>query len=122
MYCIFRNFVLLLIILVPHLSAIEQAEKANSELLMLDTLIEATQNSLECQQALREQVKKFQEMQRLYLQRPNDKDLLLQVAKSAQRLLDSIQANYLTQAFEPEFLSELTLFSQVASKRGIPKP
>ncbi len=105
------------------LFGVEQNNSSNSnEAIMLKSLIEATQRSLEQQKALLEQVKKYQEMQQSYLQQPEDKDLLLQVAKSAQRLLENIQANHLTQAFEPDFLSELTLFSQVAAKRGAPKP
>jgi hypothetical protein len=92
------------------------------ELSMLNALIEATQRSLEQQKNLLEQVKKYQELQQRYIEDPENKELLLQLAKEALRVQKSIEATHLKQAFEPEFLSELTLFSQIGLKRGIPRP
>jgi hypothetical protein len=93
-----------------------------NELTMLDTLIAATQQSLDKQKALREQIKKYQELQRLYLQNTEDNELLLRMVKQAQKILEGINENRLMHNFDPTFVSELNLFSQIASKYGVPKP
>lgn len=93
-----------------------------NELAMLDTLIAATQQSLEKQRALREQIKKYQELQKAYLDNTEDNELLLRIVKQASKVLDGINENRLGQNFDPAFISELTLFSQIAAKYGVPKP
>jgi hypothetical protein len=42
--------------------------------------------------------------------------------KSAYATLNTIKENHLEQTFDPDFISELTIISQVAKKRGVPKP
>lgn len=115
----------------PHLNPItsdlppsmpESQNKETNEFVILDSLIAATQQSLESQKTLREWVKQFKEIQNQCLLNPEDSDLLLRAVKVARRTLECMKENHLTQAFDPEFISELSLFAQVASKRGIPKP
>jgi hypothetical protein len=102
---------------------IKDPEKLLAEQLStLDHLIEMTKLSLKNQQALRQQIQDYQKIQELYLQNTHDNDLLFRMVKLAARILESIKENHLAQNFDTEFISELTLFSQIANKRGIPKP
>lgn len=94
----------------------------NNEIERLDTLIQATQQSLEGQKKLRDRIIEYQKIQDLYLKQPNDNDLLFKLIKSAYRTLESIKENNLVQIFDPDFINELTVLSQAATKRGIPKP
>lgn len=89
---------------------------------MMNNLIGATQKNLEAQKMIREQVVAYQKLQDLYVRNSQDKELVFQMVKAAHRLLENIKENNLTQAFDQDFLSELTVFSQVATKRGVPKP
>lgn len=92
------------------------------DLVMLDHLIEATQQSLENQKMLRQQIKEYQKLQFQYLNNSQDNELLYRMVKAAYTISENIKENHLSHAFSPEFMSEINLFSQVASKRGIPKP
>ena len=93
-----------------------------NEIARLDTLIQATEQSLEAQQKLRVQILEYQKLQDYYLQNPKDNELLLKLVKSAYRTLQTIKNNHLSQTFDSDFIDELTVFSQPATKRGIPKP
>ncbi len=94
----------------------------NNEIAMLDNLIDVTQQNLENQKNLRHLVKEYQKIQDLYLQNPDDKEALYRMVKIAYKTLGNIKENHLTHLFDSDFISELSLLSQVASKRGIPKP
>jgi len=100
----------------------EEKDVVGKQLVLLDQLIAVTQENLEKQKALQKAILEYQKLQDLYLQNPNDNEVLFCMVKVAHRLLEGIKANYLTQTFDKDFLSELTVFSQVANKRGIPKP
>lgn len=107
----------------PDLKTVKDpANLINHEISRLDNLIQATQQSLEGQKRLRDCIVEYQRIQNLYLQNTNDNELLFQMVKSAYRTLSSIKENHLTQTFDIEFISELTMLSQIATKRGIPKP
>lgn len=93
-----------------------------NEIARLDTLIQATAQSLEGQKKLRALIVNYQKVQTQYLNAPQDNDLLLKVVKSAHRTLMAIKENHLTQTFDTDFIDELTVLSQPAMKRGIPKP
>lgn len=93
-----------------------------NELGMLDSLIEVTERNLQRQKELRKEVLLYQEDLALYLKHSSDKDVVLKVAKRARRLLEGIKNLHLIEAFEPDFISELTLFAQIAQKRSVPKP
>ena len=93
-----------------------------NELSMLDSLIEVTEGNVKKQKALREEVLLYQKDLALYLKNSSNKDIVMKVARRAHKLLEQIKSLHLIEAFEPDFISELTLFSQLAQKRSIPKP
>ena len=93
-----------------------------NEIVRLDTLITATEQSLEGQKKLREKIVEYQKIQDLDLANPQDNDLLFRLVKEARRTLDSIKENHLLQTFDPDFIDELKVLSKAASKRGVPKP
>lgn len=101
---------------------IEPKEVVANEIARLDLLIEATQQSLEQQRKLRDMIVDYQKVQSRYLDSPEDNELLYQLIKKAYAILEIIKAQHLEAAFEPEFLSELSLLSKPALKSGIPKP
>lgn len=92
------------------------------ELGMLEDLIAATEFNLAKEKELRKLVLVYQEELSLYIKNSSDKDLVLRVAKTAHKLLSEIKTLHLVESFQPNFISELTLFSQIALKRGILKP
>jgi len=93
----------------------------SNEISRLDTLIQATEQSLEEQRKLREMIYEYQKLQDKFEKNPNDNELLFKIIKSAYKVLQSIKENHLTQTFDTEFIDELTIMSQPATKRGIPK-
>lgn len=93
-----------------------------NELSRLENLIQATQQSLEGQKQLREKIVEYQKIQDSYSLHPKDNEILFRMIKSAYGTLHIIQENHLEHAFDPEFISELKVLAQVASKRGVPKP
>ena len=101
---------------------IDPEEVVANEIARLDQLIEATQRSLEQQRKLREMIRQYQQIQTKYLNDSEDNELLYQLIKSAYAILENIKAQHLETAFEPEFLSELSVLSKPALKSGIPKP
>lgn len=107
----------------PSLTSIKDpAALIGNEIVRLDSLIQATQQSLEGQKKLRGLIVEYQKTQDLYLARAQDNDLLFKLVKSAHKTLESIKENNLTQTFDPDFINELTVLSQAANKRGVPKP
>jgi hypothetical protein len=93
-----------------------------SEIVMLDNLIAATQISLDKQKALRDLVAQYNRTQMDTLADIENDELLFRAVKMAQRVLESIQENNLTHNFDSAFLSELTLLAQIGSKYGEPRP
>ncbi|MEI8365049.1 MAG: hypothetical protein WCF65_01405 [Parachlamydiaceae bacterium] len=100
----------------------DPATIVSHELLRLDTLIRATEQSLEGQKKLRSMIVDYQKLQEQFLKNQSDNELLLKVVKSAYKILQNIKENHLTQTFDTDFIEELTVLSQPAAKRGIPKP
>jgi hypothetical protein len=100
----------------------DPAALIGNEIARLDTLIQATEQSLEGQKKLRTLIVEYQKLQDQYLKNTKDNELLFKLVKSAYRVLVSIKENHLIHNFDPEFIDELTVLSQPASKRGIPKP
>ncbi len=105
----------------PSLKETEPALVAAKELQRLNNLIAVTEQNLENQKTLRQLFLDYQQQQINYLQNSQNKEITLQMVKSAHRLLEGIKANYLIQTFDTEFISQLTFFSQFAVKKGIPK-
>lgn len=92
-----------------------------SQLSRLDTLIEATEQTLETEKKLRERIIEYGKIQELYLLTPENNDILFRMVKCAYRTLELMKESHLTQNFDPEFVDELTVLAQAATKRGIPK-
>lgn len=88
----------------------------------LSDLIEATKKSLEAEITLKQNIEDYQSLFDRYSSDPENRELLLQVTKSAHKAMKIINEHHLEQLFDSKFLSELSLFDQVASKRGLPKP
>lgn len=93
-----------------------------SEIKRLEHLIHITEENLANQQSLKKQFLDFQKIQLRYLENTQNKEVTLQMVQSAHALLEAIKQYHLTQVFDPEFISQLTFFSQFASKRSVPKP
>lgn len=93
-----------------------------NELKMLQDLIDATTHNLQQQQLLKQQVEEYLSLLNQYMNDIDNKQLLIKLVKSAHQAFETIKALHLTQSFNPDFISELSLFSQVAVKRGIPTP
>jgi hypothetical protein len=106
---------------ISNLKETEPALVAAKELQRLNNLISITEKNLENQKALKELFLEYQKQQVNYLQNSDDKEATLRMVKSAHRLLESIKANHLLETFDTEFISQLTFFSQFATKRGVPK-
>lgn len=88
----------------------------------LDLLIESTEWSLTQQKRLREQIREYQELQKEYLKSSEDNERLYALIKSAYAVLTTIKSLHLETAFDPDFISELSLLSKPATKSGLPKP
>lgn len=93
-----------------------------NQLAMLDQLIEVTKQNLEREKQLRAMVQDYLDTQNAYFKTPGDRELTLLMVKNAYYLLEKIKEAHLEQAFDLEFIGELTFFSQIAVKRGIPSP
>lgn len=119
-----RLVVMLLLFLCPCQATAAQNPEAMlvNELARLDTLISATEQTLETEKKVRAYLVEYTRIQELFLLAPNDNDLLMKMARSAHRTLQAIQEAHLEQTFDPEFINELKVLSKAAQKRGIPKP
>lgn len=107
---------------IPLLPVKDPAALIGNELSRLDVLIQATQQSLDGQKQLRIKIAEYQKIQESYLLHPKDNEILFRMIKSAYNTLQLINDNHLEHTFDPEFINELKILSQVAAKRGIPKP
>ena len=94
----------------------------STEISRLDTLIQATDQSLQGQRLLKSKIIEYKDIQDEYLLKTEDNDLLLKMVKCAHKTLQMIKENHLEQTFDPEFIEELTVLSQAASKKGVPRP
>lgn len=101
---------------------IETKPLVSEELQNLEELILATESSLKTQKNLKEKIKEYQALQTRTMQDVDNIELLYKLAQSANGILVTINENHLTHIFEPSFLSELSLISKPAAKRGIPRP
>ena len=106
----------------PPSSIQDPAMIVNNELVRLDTLIQATEQTLEGEKKLRGMIVEYQKFHEQFLKKPEDNELLFKVVKSAHKTLETIKENHLTQTFDKEFIDELTVLAQPATKRGIPNP
>lgn len=101
---------------------VESSNTIEYQLKVLDQIIETTQKSLEGQHSLKNLIIEYQTLQQQYLKNDQDREMLFRMVKTAHHVLEGIKENHLLHLFHGDFLSELTLFSQIAAKKGIPKP
>lgn len=92
-------------------------EPGTRSLTSLDTLIAATEETLEAQRKVRQMARDYQRAKAIYLQDPQNRQRITQLVKMAHLLLGDIKAYSLLDAFDPEFLGELSYFSQIATKQ-----
>lgn len=97
------------------------APKQGVEIAYLDNLIVVTESTLETTKKLRAEVQDYLKMQERFVQNTTDKELCIKMVKAAQKILNEIEESHLTQAFDPEFLNELSVFAKIGSKRGVPQ-
>jgi len=88
----------------------------------LDDLITMTDQTLKSLRNLQKQILIYKDLQEAYIQDPEDKDLLFRMSKSANDIFEKIKTDQLTQTFDPEFISELKMLTQIYKKIGLPKP
>lgn len=105
----------------PNLKETEPALVVANEMKRLNNLISITEKNLENQKKLKQLFLDYQQQQVNYLQNSQDKEVTLQMVKTAYLLLEGIKANHLIQTFDTEFISQLTFFSQFVAKQGVPK-
>lgn len=101
--------------------SIAEAE-ANEDLLLLDHFIQATGETLEASRQLREKISAYFQLQQIYLQDPSNKDTAYHMVKTARLIMEEIEEHHLNQIFTPDFMNELSFFSELSKKRGLPQP
>lgn len=106
---------------ITNLKETEPALVLLKELKHLDQLILLTEQNLQNQKSLRKLFLDYQQKQMHYLENMQDKEITLQMIKSAHVLLEGIKEAHLVQAFDAEFIAQLTFFSKFATKSGVPK-
>lgn len=101
----------------PITTDLPPSSNVSDEIMALDNLIVVTEQNLAAQKKLREQISSFQAFKQQYLKNLDSRESAYNMIQSARLVLQSIKNNYLEQMFSPEFISELTFFSQLASKQ-----
>lgn len=96
--------------------------EGEGSLTTLDRLIAATEQTLSAEKQIRQMVVEYNTTKVQYLQNQQNRELIVRMVKMAKSLLDAIQMNYLSDAFDTEFMQELSFFAQIASKKTLPKP
>lgn len=87
----------------------------------LDALIASTERIVASQKSLRDDLKKYAELHAQYLKDMDNRELLLKTAKVAQSALERIKQDRLGSLFDPNYLSEMTLFAKIAARPTLPK-
>lgn len=98
-----------------------QAVDLNQEVAKMDLLIQCSEKSLAGEKVLKQQLQAYQEAHQAYYRNMQDNEALLKLVKAGYRLLQSIKEQNLVQTFDPDLISELTVISQVATKKSIPR-
>ncbi len=139
-YVRLKRFFLLFLLFTPVLSIAQTSSKTElsnplpsshkqndpleteDELKAIEHLISATERNLEAQKKVRALIVDYHGIQARCLENPEDKDRIFLLAKTASHLLKAIKENYLINIFHPKFISELSLVSQPADKKSLPRP
>lgn len=97
-------------------------ELLDSQIAMLDDLIEMTTQTLQNEQKLKSLILQYQQIQEEYIKNPKDKEQIVKMVRMADQILRKMEEAHLITQFDPDFISELAFFSKIANKKGIPKP
>lgn len=92
-----------------------KSSNRSAELIVLDDLIEATEQSVDRQKELRKDIKAYQQQQQKFIKDMNDRTLASDLIQSAQDILKTIHDNHLEHLFSSEFIRELTFMSQLGN-------
>lgn len=98
------------------LPKVEVAPERSKDLLMLESLIEITKKNLDNQKNLRGLILEYLDIYDKYVENMDNKQLSFRMIKKAKEVLDLIKETHLIHSFDQDFLSELTYFSNIASK------
>jgi hypothetical protein len=91
------------------------------EVTILLELIETGKKNLEAQQKVYKLLLDFKKRREIFLQDPQSAKLAACLVKSAMRLNQEIESNYLTQVFPESFLQEIRFFAEVGEKHQLSK-
>lgn len=97
---------------------IPSTNKISEELSLLDDLIDVTEKNLVAQKQLRKDIFLYQQYKQRYLKDMENRNAAYEMVQIAHRILEEINANYLIHVFPSDFISELSFFSQIASKKS----
>ena len=97
-----------------------EVTEAEDELSRIDSLISATEQSLERQKKLRALIADYRKIEKSCLENPKNPDLLFKLAKAGKMVHDGVQEAYLADYFQPEFVKELQKLKVIADKKSIP--
>lgn len=87
----------------------------------MNGLIEATEETLAAQKRVRQLLTEYRQTKMDYMNNQQDRERVIQLVKLAHVLMTNIRDEHLADAFDPDFLHELSFFSQIASKKSGPK-
>ena len=90
------------------------------ELVLVELLIKASQNNVTKLEKLKGAIEAFRKAQTNCMQKPNNTELLYDMAKKGKVALDIIDDMKLQDYFRPDFITELEKMAQVANKQPIP--
>lgn len=93
-----------------------------TELEGLENLLSATKLTIESGERLKTDIQQYLTCQAAYLEDPANRDLCFRMVRKARDVMIEIDDSNLTQVFDSEFLSELSLFAEMGKKRGLPQP
>jgi hypothetical protein len=100
----------------------EMTVEIDASIRALDQLTAMTERSLAAQRQIRQQMLDYRQIKAQFLQNQQDRELIVRVVKAAYGLQNAIKANHLEDALDSEFMHEIAFFSQIASKKSLPKP
>lgn len=111
-------------VIVPQSSLMKVAATAleENEVVVVDRLIQATQDLLKLQQHLKELMISFHNQKEAFVQGDQTKKHVSVMVQTAREILEIITVQHWQFQFSQEYLDELTLFSSIAGKNGIKRP
>ncbi len=96
-------------------------QEAQDELLKMDQLIKATEDSLVRLKSLRSLLAEYKKSEVIAVKNPNDTDNLLKLIDLAKQINDVIDEQAMQDYFSPQFLEEIKKFSEISLKKNIPQ-